>query len=89
MGNKVTFTEVLCYNFVEVNPFFTHFTFYQTHIDLFDFDYLQGKFIKGIKCSNLYVNGTPSLCTVDYEMDINSVDPEALAKLKIDPEERV
>jgi len=51
--------------------------------------YYQGKFVKDIKCSNLYVNGAPSLTTFDYEMDINSVNPEDLAKLKIDPEERV
>jgi len=51
--------------------------------------YYQGKFVKDIKCSNLYVNGSATMTTFDYEMDIHSVEPEILAKLKIDPAERV
>ncbi|XP_067941838.1 glycine N-methyltransferase-like [Watersipora subatra] len=51
--------------------------------------YYQGGFIKDIKTSNLYVNGKPTLVTLDYEMDIHNVDEEILNKLKIDPHEQV
>ena len=34
---------------------------------------LQGNYIEGIKCSNLYVNSQPRLTTLDYNLDIAKI----------------
>ena len=50
----------------------------------------QSDHIVDIKCSNLYVNGLPSLVTLDYVMDMSVIanDKDTKQRFKWDPTNR-
>ncbi|XP_074662169.1 glycine N-methyltransferase-like [Tubulanus polymorphus] len=46
--------------------------------------YYQGDFIQDIKCSNLYVNGSPIMVTLDYTLDIEKIMSKSKEFAKMD-----
>lgn len=51
--------------------------------------YYNSEFITDMKCSNLYVNGRPTMVTLDYSMDMSTLadKPEEFAKSKLKKED--